>query len=181
MVIASGALMASSMTAGAQLRKGQSAPNTAVGAISPQGVFHGQRPGGRFGAFLRSLNLTKDQRAQIKPIVKSAHEQAKAVREDKSIKRSEKIQKIKAIAVNALGQIRPILTAEQQAKLDAFIQRLQNGKASGGSGPGAGSSRPNGYRLRQGAGARPGKLNARPGAGTGSVAAPETDDLGLDL
>lgn len=59
------------------------------------------------------LNLTADQKAKVQPIVDQVRPQIRAIHE-------EAMQKTKAIMDNTMTQIRPLLTAEQQQKLDAM-------------------------------------------------------------
>lgn len=59
------------------------------------------------------LNLTADQKTKVQPIVDQARPQIRAIRE-------EATQKTKAIMDNTMTQIRPLLTPEQQQKLDAM-------------------------------------------------------------
>jgi Spy/CpxP family protein refolding chaperone len=59
------------------------------------------------------LNLTADQKAKVQPIVDQARPQIRAIHE-------EAMQKAKAIMDNTMTQIRPLLTPEQQRKLDAM-------------------------------------------------------------
>jgi len=59
----------------------------------------------------KDLDLTPEQEAQVKPILEQAKPQMKAIHE-------EAMQKSKAVMENTAAQIRPILTAEQQQKLD---------------------------------------------------------------
>jgi Spy/CpxP family protein refolding chaperone len=57
------------------------------------------------------LNLTPDQRAKVQPIVEQARPQIAAIHR-------ECMQKMKAIMASTASQIRPLLTPEQQKKLD---------------------------------------------------------------
>lgn len=59
------------------------------------------------------LNLTADQKTKVQPIVDQARPQIRAIHE-------EAMQKTKAIMENTMSQIRPLLTPEQQQKLDAM-------------------------------------------------------------
>lgn len=59
------------------------------------------------------LNLTADQKAKVQPIVDQTKPQIRAIHE-------EAMQKTKAVMDNAMTQIRPLLTAEQQQKMDAI-------------------------------------------------------------
>ncbi len=61
----------------------------------------------------KDLNLSADQKAKVQPIVDQTRPQIRAIHE-------EAMQKTKAVMDNAMAQIRPLLTAEQQQKLDAM-------------------------------------------------------------
>jgi len=103
------------VTASAALALG----SLAVYAQGPEG--HGRMHGGpgARGAWgnplehmTKELNLTLQQQAQIQPIVDQAKPQIQAIHQ-------EAMQKAKAVMDSAEAQIRPLLTADQQAKLDA--------------------------------------------------------------
>ncbi len=66
---------------------------------------------------LAELNLTADQKAQIKAIHQNAKAQVAEVRTNSSLSDAEKKAQIKSIRVNSLQQVNALLTPEQQAKL----------------------------------------------------------------
>lgn len=101
----------------------------AAGHKAAAGVVRGQHKSAGFAAFVKSLNLTKDQRVQIKPILKAARAEVKAVRANTTLSATERRKQVRAIVKTTMGQIRPILNADQQAKVDAFVQRLKDLKA----------------------------------------------------
>ncbi len=81
-------------------------------------------PGGPHGGFghhnpleemTDSLSLTPDQKAKVQPIIDQAKPQLKAIHE-------EAMTKAKSVVDTSIAQIRPLLTAEQQTKLDAQIK-----------------------------------------------------------
>jgi Spy/CpxP family protein refolding chaperone len=57
------------------------------------------------------LNLTPDQKAKVQPIIDQATPQIENIRR-------EAMQKTRAVVDNAIAQMRPLLTPEQQKKLD---------------------------------------------------------------
>ncbi|MEY2490345.1 MAG: motif family protein [Verrucomicrobiota bacterium] len=61
----------------------------------------------------KTLDLTPDQQAKIRPILEQAKPQMKAARQ-------ESMEKMKAIRDNVRSQIRPFLTPPQQQKWDAI-------------------------------------------------------------
>jgi Spy/CpxP family protein refolding chaperone len=83
------------------------------------------RHGGQFKQLVKTLNLTDDQKAKVQPIIDQAKPQLKAIHQDA-------MQKAKVVMDNTMSQIRPILTADQQKKLDdikaAHAQMREAGK-----------------------------------------------------
>jgi periplasmic protein CpxP/Spy len=61
----------------------------------------------------KDLNLTDDQKAKVQPIIDQVKPQMKAIHE-------EAMQKMHALLESTGAQIRPLLTPEQQVKLDAM-------------------------------------------------------------
>jgi Spy/CpxP family protein refolding chaperone len=61
----------------------------------------------------KELGLTDDQKNQIKTIQQQAREQTRAVREDTSLTREQKAEKIREINRNTNTQVRSVLTPEQ--------------------------------------------------------------------
>ena len=60
----------------------------------------------------KSLDLTPEQQAKVQPILDQARPQIVAIHEDAAAK-------TKTVITNTVAQIRPLLTPEQQKKLDA--------------------------------------------------------------
>jgi Spy/CpxP family protein refolding chaperone len=80
--------------------------------------------GGRGHAFglqgiTKQLDLTSDQQTKVQPIVDAAKPQLAAIHQ-------EAMQKAKGVVDNSLSQIRPLLTADQQKKLDAIQKAHQD-------------------------------------------------------
>jgi Spy/CpxP family protein refolding chaperone len=74
------------------------------------------------------LNLTDDQKTQLKPVLQSEVKQLKAVHDDTSLSPDQKEAKMKEIHEGAKGQIGSILTPEQQQKLAAMKEAHDNDK-----------------------------------------------------
>src|SRR6185312_14792551 len=72
--------------------------------------FH-RHGGGHLERLSETLNLTPEQKAKIQPIFDQAKPQPKAIHQ-------EARQKAKAVMDNTMTQIRPMLNADQQKKLD---------------------------------------------------------------
>ena len=67
----------------------------------------------------KSLNLTPDQQAKVQPLLDQARPQIIAIHKDA-------MQKTQAIMDKTMSQIRPMLTADQQAKFDALQKARQD-------------------------------------------------------
>lgn len=65
------------------------------------------------------LDLTAEQQTKVQPILDAAGPQMRAIHE-------EAMQKAKGVIDSSLSQIRPLLTADQQKKLDAIQKAHQN-------------------------------------------------------
>jgi periplasmic protein CpxP/Spy len=63
------------------------------------------------------LNLTDDQKTQLKPVLQGEFKQLKAVHDDASLSPEQKKAKITEIRQSAKSQMGSILTPEQQKKL----------------------------------------------------------------
>ncbi len=91
------------------------------------------------------LDLTPEQKAQVQPIIDQATPQIENIRR-------EAMEKTKAIVENAMAQIRPMLTPEQQKKLDD----AQNERREGREGRGGRKGPRKGGKDRQGEQDEPG-------------------------
>ncbi len=89
----------------------QSAPPAAT-QPAPEARKHGD-------GMLAGLNLTDDQKAQIKQIHQDAKAKADAVRADNTLSDADKQVKVKAIHRGAKKQVRGVLTPEQRQQLRA--------------------------------------------------------------
>jgi len=72
------------------------------------------------------LNLTDDQKTQLKPILQGEVQQLKAVHSDASLSDEQKGAKMKEIHAGAKSQINTILTPEQQQKLAAMKEAQED-------------------------------------------------------
>ena len=103
----------------------------AVGAIALGGFVMvqaqpGPGGGGRwrghgFGlqGMTEKLNLTSDQQTKVQPIIDGAKPQIAAIHQ-------EAMQKMKAVMDSTVSQIRPLLTPDQQKKLDDIQKAHQD-------------------------------------------------------
>jgi Spy/CpxP family protein refolding chaperone len=89
---------------------------------------HGDRARGHgLERLTEGLNLTPDQQAKVQPIINQAQPQIAAIHR-------EAMQKMKAVVENTASQIRPLLTPEQQKKLDDN-QKAHRGRMNARNGP----------------------------------------------
>ena len=81
------------------------------------GRWHGRGFG--LEGLVSKLNLTSDQQAKVQPIIDQAKPQIAAIHQ-------EAMQKMKAVMDSTTSQIRPLLTADQQKKLDDIQKARQD-------------------------------------------------------
>jgi Spy/CpxP family protein refolding chaperone len=79
-----------------------------VQAQNPRG---GGAKGHRLEQLTEGLNLTPDQQAKVQPLIDQAKPTIAEIHQ-------EAMQKIKSVITSTASQIRPLLTPEQQKKLD---------------------------------------------------------------
>jgi Spy/CpxP family protein refolding chaperone len=81
----------------------------------------GRRHGGGFALerMTKELNLTADQQTKVQPILDQAKPQLAAIHQ-------EARQKMKTVMDSTMSQIRPLLTADQQKKLDDIQKARQD-------------------------------------------------------
>lgn len=71
------------------------------------------------------LNLTDDQKTQLKPILQGEFKQLKAIHDDSSMSADQKQAKMTEIHESAKSQISSILTPDQQKKLAAIKENYE--------------------------------------------------------
>ena len=81
------------------------------------GHWHGHAFG--LGGIANKLDLTADQKTKVQPILDQARPQIVAIHQ-------EAMQKTKTVIDSTLSQIRPLLNADQQKKLDAIQKAHQD-------------------------------------------------------
>ena len=87
----------------------------------------GRGGGNRYGVLEKTtegLNLTPEQKAKVQPIIDQTSPQIQIIRRDAE-------QKIKTLVDNAMAQIRPMLTPEQQKLLDESQHQRRGGRRDG--------------------------------------------------
>jgi len=98
---------------GFALVQAQPGPGGPCGA----GAGHGHAFG--LKGITNKLNLTADQQAKVQPILDAAKPQIVAIHQ-------EAMQKMQTVMKDTLSQIRPLLTSDQQSKLDAIQKAHQD-------------------------------------------------------
>jgi Spy/CpxP family protein refolding chaperone len=88
-----------------------------AGAGGGAGHWHGHAFGLR--GLTDKLNLTADQQTKVQPILDAAKPQIAAIHQ-------EAMQKMHTVMNSTLTQIRPLLNADQQGKLDAIEKAHQD-------------------------------------------------------
>jgi Spy/CpxP family protein refolding chaperone len=81
------------------------------------GGWHGHAVG--LQGITKQLDLTSDQQTKVQPILDAAKPQLASIHQ-------EAMQKAKGVIDSSLSQIRPLLTADQQKKLDAVQKAHQD-------------------------------------------------------
>lgn len=117
---------------GAVLVYGQDNSEAASGQSPRKQDGAAMSPENRLARLSQQLNLTGDQKTKIKPILQDEGKQAQSVRNDTSLSRQDRFAKMQEIRKNTFGQIRPILTSDQQAKLDNMLQQQEQRRGHGG-------------------------------------------------
>jgi protein CpxP len=101
------------------------------------GNMHRDRVGERLEWLSQHLNLTEDQKKQLKPILAGEFKQMRAVGEDASLTQDQKREKMKQIHEASRPQVQVILTPEQQQK---FAQMKEEAKERRGDNTDKGES-----------------------------------------
>lgn len=81
---------------------------------------------------MNDLNLTSDQKSQLKELHEQSKQQRDAIKNDASLTPDQRKQKMKDLHQSQSEKMNSILTPDQQAKRKAFMQkRKQNHKMDG--------------------------------------------------
>lgn len=102
------------------------AQNTAPDAQDQSQSMQSQR--GEKGDFLAGLNLTDDQKSQIKQIREGARSQADAVKNDTSLSADQKEAKLHAIHRDKHEQVSKVLTPEQRKMMREKMHERRESK-----------------------------------------------------
>ena len=164
--------------AGGQSGGGQASSGASAGGQGGQGS--GARGGGgaRFAAIMDQLDLTPDQKAQIRPILSDMRQKAMAAGSDPDARRTAFREGMK----DALPKIEAVLTPEQKVKFEALRAQMRNGAGQAGPGGGAPAAAAADNAASSAPAARPAgsPAGAPGGGGPGGRFAMMADALNLD-
>ncbi|HVZ61151.1 MAG TPA: Spy/CpxP family protein refolding chaperone [Terriglobales bacterium] len=122
---------------------------SAESGTTPQGQEHhrGKRmgpPGGGFERMAERLNLTEQQKSQIKPIFDNNRKEMEALRDDTSLTQDQKRERFMQMRDQTKTQVDAILTPEQKQQMQEMQEKMRNRRRGhggpggpGGHGPGA--------------------------------------------
>ena len=84
---------------------------------------------------MNDLNLTADQKSQMKEIQQNTKQQREAIKNDASLTPDQKKEKIKDLQKSHSEKVNNILTPDQQAKRKANMEKMKsNGRMQGQKG-----------------------------------------------
>lgn len=104
------------LNAGAQVAR-ESNPSQKMQSDSAR---HHQR-----GQLMNQLNLTPDQKSQMKSLRQSNKQEREAIQNDASLTQEQKKAKMKELHKSQSDKMNSILTPDQQAKRNAYIQKMR--------------------------------------------------------
>ena len=100
----------------------------------------GARARDRMQQVAKELNLTDEQKAQLKPVLQKEADKLKALRDDTSLSREQRREKVQAIRADIAAEAKKVLTAEQYEKWQKMReQRQRRGGPDGQGGPNTGA------------------------------------------
>lgn len=82
-------------------------------------------PEDQLARMTKQLDLTEDQQAKIKPILEDQHKQMMDLRQDNSMSRQDRFEKMREIRKQTFDKIHPILDAKQQEKMEKMRKEMQ--------------------------------------------------------
>lgn len=105
---------------------------TSGGAKSGKSGHHARRGGGaaQLQRLAATLKLSESQKAKLKPILQSAAQRAKAVRQNTALTSAQKKARMREIRASTRAAIEPILTTEQKRKLRQHRQETRKRQAT---------------------------------------------------
>lgn len=99
--------------------------NSAQSASAPQGSYHRANPNRQARRLGRELNLSKDQVAQIKPILADRVQQMQALRADTSLAPADRRAKAQSIMQDSKTKIEAVLNDQQKQQFEQLLAQRQ--------------------------------------------------------
>lgn len=109
----------------AVLAQTEPVPGAGMGKIRGGGGMQKMDPAERLKRMERHLGLTEEQKTAIAPILAEENGEMKAVRNDASLNRTQKREKMREIRDRYHDRIGTVLTPEQKQKADAARDRAR--------------------------------------------------------
>jgi periplasmic protein CpxP/Spy len=95
----------------------------------------GMNPEAQLEHLTKHLNLTAEQQAQIKPILESRDQQAKALWQDQSLAPADRHAKMQTIQQDSRTKIEAVLNDTQKQEYEAMLAKMQDRGQSRVQGP----------------------------------------------
>ena len=122
---------------------GQGQMGQGQGQMGPGGGHRGMSPEQRLAHLTKTLNLTSDQQAKIKPMLDQEQQTMMSMHQDTSMSQQDKWAKAKSIREGTNDQIKSVLTPDQQTKFVQMQDRqMEHMGQHGGMGQGGGMGQP---------------------------------------
>lgn len=93
---------------------------------SSQGTMQSRSPDEVVNSLATKLNLTDDQKSQIKPIIADRQQQIAAMKSDTSMRPRQKMRKMKSIFEESDKKIEAILNDQQKQQYIAMEQQMRD-------------------------------------------------------
>jgi Spy/CpxP family protein refolding chaperone len=90
----------------------------------------------------KALNLTDDQKSQIKPILEERQQKLESIHSDSSLSPEDRRSKMRSLIEDSNTKLRAVLTDEQKTKFDQMQSRMREHREHPGDAPNAPSSPP---------------------------------------
>jgi Spy/CpxP family protein refolding chaperone len=115
--------------------RAQDSTNTPPSSTPPAGGAGGgmRGRGPSLDQLAKTLNLTDDQKTQVKPILEAQQQKMRDLMQDTTLSREDKTAKRKTIHDDVAAQLKPILSADQLAQWEKLSQPRQRGQRGGGT------------------------------------------------
>ena len=137
-------LAAAAMLAfGVAIAGAQSSSDSSQAAPPPGGRMRGPMgPDQQLEHLSKALNLTDDQKSQIKPILEDRQKQMESLRSDTTLSPEDRRSKARSMMQDSNTKLRAVLTDEQKSKFDEMQAHMREHRGPPGGAPSAPSSPP---------------------------------------